>query len=691
MIRESKKKDTKDTISLIVSFVGLFFTIIAWLFPIKEPSNVIESFFQKINENRYFFLFLFALGIILSLFLLLLNKRKKAKGEEQEATITDEERETLIKSLGIRYNERFKQKLDNRFPINLEFQYTLQGIRERRNLFFEDDKNIKNEKTVRKELIDLLKQHSFLLILGEPGIGKTSQLLNLGIGLLNECKENDKQPIPIIFNLATYTNKYEQFEDWLQSNLVNMYNFPPKAVANILKNNKIIPLLDGFDEIGNYLENEEEKKELRAKCFNSIQKYKMELNPHQFVICSRIAEYEQTENSAPVTAQIKIKKPTVEQIKNLLKKAIKESSENSDIEVAKNLLIHLDKTHALGDVLCIPFYYNALLQMLYEPQDESIDFPDDTDKLKEFIVNLYIERKLNNNKHTKYTAEKTRKYLGWLSIWLKNQSGVNFELADFQPNCLRKKWLYTFFSMSFCTIIFFILFNVISGHGIASKYDINRLTATILTAIVSLIIGSFCGIGNNEITTRDMLKFNYRNLLHLKSWISFMFGIIIFVPSFAFVLFLLFDEFPFLYFFTITVLIVLFSSTYVFFDTSHFVNINKPYSRLGNMKYDLIQNGGIIFATLFFPFVFYYYTATIFDYFVIVCYCCLLIVLCSLLLSPLFSFFMLNYLLRREKSMAFPMVPFFTYCTKLRILETDGGSWRFRHQILQDYFCNQKK
>ena len=38
--------------------------------------------------------------------------------------------------------------------------------------------------------------------------------------------------------------------------------------------------------------------------------------------------------------------------------------------------------------------------------------------------------------------------------------------------------------------------------------------------------------------------------------------------------------------------------------------------------------------------------------------------------------------------MPFPMATFFNYCTDLRILETDGGSWRFRHQILQDYFYN---
>ena len=53
--------------------------------------------------------------------------------------------------------------------------------------------------------------------------------------------------------------------------------------------------------------------------------------------------------------------------------------------------------------------------------------------------------------------------------------------------------------------------------------------------------------------------------------------------------------------------------------------------------------------------------------------------------------FILNYCLWREKSMAFPMARFYKYCVDLRILETCDGSWRFRHQILQDYFYDNKR
>ncbi|MCB9036804.1 MAG: hypothetical protein H6557_09315 [Lewinellaceae bacterium] len=52
----------------------------------------------------------------------------------------------------------------------------------------------------------------------------------------------------------------------------------------------------------------------------------------------------------------------------------------------------------------------------------------------------------------------------------------------------------------------------------------------------------------------------------------------------------------------------------------------------------------------------------------------------------MFQHFLLNFCFWREGTMPFPYAPFLDYCVRLRLLEKDGGAWRFRHQILQDYF-----
>jgi len=47
----------------------------------------------------------------------------------------------------------------------------------------------------------------------------------------------------------------------------------------------------------------------------------------------------------------------------------------------------------------------------------------------------------------------------------------------------------------------------------------------------------------------------------------------------------------------------------------------------------------------------------------------------------------LRIALSLEKKAPLKYVQFLEATTKARILEKDGGQWRFRHQLLQDYFA----
>jgi len=674
-MNDKNNKDTIGIIGLVLGSLGLFSGFIFWLFPfteILENRSFISSIIFTIKEN-FHTLFLFGISfLLLSLTLLFLSKR--IKSNIQETFITDSDRNALISMLDSRYNERLKQKLNDCFPIELEFQYSLLGVNEKSNLYFDNNTNLINEKNITGKLVDLLEQHSFLLVLGEPGMGKTSQLLKLGITLLEKCTQNNEQPLPIILNLSTFTDEYKIFDDWLQNNLVNMYNFPSKKIGDIVKSNKIILLLDGFDEIGNYLEGEEEKKKLRGKCIDAIHTFKMsELNPRQFVICSRLIEYEQTKHIAPVSAQIKIKNLEIKQIKKSLEKIETESCKNADKKAAKILLYHINDNIALQECICVPFYYNMLLQILFEPKDESVIFPDNVDDLKKFIVDLFINRKLVSNKSTKYTIEKLKKYLSWLSIWAKNGSKVNFELIDFQPNSLRKKYSFHFTKWLISTLVFVVgvqrfYINLVVIH------NINIILANIIIIIFCMLIG-FIASSDNSIKTHEMLRWNWKKFAKPKPIIIIAAGIL----SIPFVIFFNLLGFSFSFSLALVLFYVLNLMVLNGFDVRSYVIIKKPYARLLNMKYVFIN----ISLLLGFVFVLTNVINFSLNYNLIIA-----IVYAFILYSPLFDHLILNFMLWKERSIAFPIVPFLNHCTSLRILETDGGSWRFRHQILQDYFCN---
>jgi hypothetical protein len=58
------------------------------------------------------------------------------------------------------------------------------------------------------------------------------------------------------------------------------------------------------------------------------------------------------------------------------------------------------------------------------------------------------------------------------------------------------------------------------------------------------------------------------------------------------------------------------------------------------------------------------------------------------MISPLFRHWVLRIILAQEGAMPLRYVTFLDYAAEIRILEKDGGHWRFRHQYLQEYFAS---
>src|SRR5216683_84042 len=88
-----------------------------------------------------------------------------------------------------------------------------------------------------------------LLILGEPGSGKTILLLELTRELLGRAEHDDNQPIPVYFNLSSWAAKGRSIADWLIDELNSKYQVPDRLGRSWVENDQILPLLDGLDEV----------------------------------------------------------------------------------------------------------------------------------------------------------------------------------------------------------------------------------------------------------------------------------------------------------------------------------------------------------------------------------------------------------------------------------------------------------
>ncbi len=126
-------------------------------------------------------------------------------------------------------------------------------------------------------------------------------------------------------------------------------------------------------------------------------------------------------------------------------------------------------------------------------------------------------------------------------------------------------------------------------------------------------------------------------------------------------------------------------------EVVYFSHLNRPYQRLsGIIKRDIILWATII-SVLIFGLAIFYNGSSIEKSLLLSPMSFVSISVFMLLYSPLFQFIIINYLLKIESSLPFPMAKFFNYLVDKNILEKDGGFWRFRHQIIHDYFLEEEQ
>ncbi len=99
-----------------------------------------------------------------------------------------------------------------------------------------------------------------ILILGEPGSGKTTMLLELARECIARAQQDDNQPIPVVFNLSSWDGK-QSIDAWLVNELKIKYNASRKTAESWVANDELQLLFDGLDEV---------KPENRGACVKAL-------------------------------------------------------------------------------------------------------------------------------------------------------------------------------------------------------------------------------------------------------------------------------------------------------------------------------------------------------------------------------------------------------------------------------------
>ncbi|MEL7331782.1 MAG: NACHT domain-containing protein, partial [Cyanobacteria bacterium J06560_2] len=128
-----------------------------------------------------------------------------------------------------------------------------------------------------------------LLILGEPGAGKTTELLTVAQRLVDAAVEDSDKPVPLIFELSSWTPNAEILT-WLGLQLQQSYGVSQKLAEPLVhewvQKNRLLLLLDGLDELG-------QRKQIA--CIEALEDFLAQYPTLSSIVCCRREEYEQAE------------------------------------------------------------------------------------------------------------------------------------------------------------------------------------------------------------------------------------------------------------------------------------------------------------------------------------------------------------------------------------------------------------
>ncbi|MFF4607866.1 NACHT domain-containing protein [Streptomyces sp. NPDC001339] len=148
-----------------------------------------------------------------------------------------------------------------------------------------------------------------LLVLGMPGSGKTTLLLEMAAELLRRARSDDEQPMPVVFNLSSWGKSESPLDQWLEDELHRRYTVPRKLARQWLREEMILPLLDGLDEV---------RADRRGDCVKAINDFLGANGPLQIVVCSRVADYDAIGSRLRLNRAVLIQDLTQNQVLNHL-------------------------------------------------------------------------------------------------------------------------------------------------------------------------------------------------------------------------------------------------------------------------------------------------------------------------------------------------------------------------------------
>jgi DNA polymerase III delta prime subunit len=400
----------------------------------------------------------------------------KQQPEDAPANIDPTIRPRLLEAEATKVKQRLQDSLHNLLMLDLMREEKPQqvGRKPLQTLYTVSVNNTTSQPQIINRMVDVLRRDDIggrLLILGQPGSGKTTTLLELAEELLDKAKQHDLEPMPIIFELSAWRDDSVSILDWLVLQLKQEYNLPQGISRVWLEQGKILPLLDGLDELG---------LEKQRKCIRAINQYLVEDATRDLVVCCREEEYcEGEEQLSELHGAVCLQELCDGQIQDYLHQLNRRDLWQS---IKNNLeFLELARTPLFLSMMVVAYQGRAI-------------------QTKEELFDAYIERRfeLSPVEKGEFSRPKIMHFLAFLAKQLRNTT-TEFLIEDMQPNWLHNKnswwWLLYKITLGFIfAAMSSLVFKLISGFGLWLTLGLAiRLNINASEILVWLTLGLIVG------------------------------------------------------------------------------------------------------------------------------------------------------------------------------------------------------